>query len=39
MPADDQATTAVLFLVGKGNLTRDFDASYERGRARPTPGR
>jgi outer membrane lipoprotein carrier protein len=33
MPADDQATTAVLFLVGKGNLTRDFDASYEAGGA------
>ena len=31
MPADDQATTAVLFLVGKGNLTRDFDASYDQG--------
>ncbi|HEY7057819.1 MAG TPA: outer membrane lipoprotein chaperone LolA [Vicinamibacterales bacterium] len=31
MPADDQATTAVLFLVGKGNLTRDFTASYEEG--------
>jgi outer membrane lipoprotein carrier protein len=28
MPADDQATTAVLFLAGKGNLTRDFVVSY-----------
>src|SRR5689334_14985624 len=27
MPSDDQATTAVLFLVGKGSLTRDFTAS------------
>jgi outer membrane lipoprotein carrier protein len=31
MPADDQATTAVLFLVGKGNLTRDFAVSYTEG--------
>jgi outer membrane lipoprotein carrier protein len=36
MPADDQATTAVLFLVGKGNLTRDFDASYDQGGAPDT---
>jgi outer membrane lipoprotein carrier protein len=28
MPADDAATTAVLFLAGKGNLTRDFTVSY-----------
>jgi outer membrane lipoprotein carrier protein len=28
VPTDDQATTAVLFLAGKGNLTRDFTASY-----------
>src|ERR1051326_200613 len=28
MPSDDQATTAVLFLAGKGNLTRDFKVSY-----------
>jgi outer membrane lipoprotein carrier protein len=28
MPADDEATTAVLFLSGKGNLTRDFNVSY-----------
>ena len=28
MPADDEATTAVLFLAGKGNLTRDFNVTY-----------
>ncbi|HEY2432933.1 MAG TPA: outer membrane lipoprotein chaperone LolA [Vicinamibacterales bacterium] len=28
MPSDDTATTAVLFLAGKGNLTRDFDVTY-----------
>lgn len=28
VPAEDQATTAVLFLVGKGNLTRDFNVMY-----------
>ena len=28
MPAEDEATTAVLFLAGKGNLTRDFTVSY-----------
>jgi outer membrane lipoprotein carrier protein len=28
MPAGDEATTAVLFLTGKGNLTRDFTVSY-----------
>jgi hypothetical protein len=34
VPQQDQATTAVLFLVGKGNLTRDFTVSYaESGRA------
>lgn len=27
MPARDQATTPVLFLIGRGNLTRDFSAS------------
>jgi outer membrane lipoprotein carrier protein len=31
MPSDDQATTAVLFLVGKGSLTRDFTASTADG--------
>ena len=28
VPSEDQATTAVLFLSGKGNLLRDFDVSY-----------
>jgi outer membrane lipoprotein carrier protein len=28
VPDADQATTAVLFLVGKGSLTRDFTVSY-----------
>jgi outer membrane lipoprotein carrier protein len=28
LPSDDKATTAVLFLAGKGNLTRDFNVSY-----------
>src|SRR5215207_6534027 len=31
VPADDEATTAVLFLAGKGNLTRDFRVSYADG--------
>ena len=31
VPAEDQATTAVLFLVGKGSLTRDFTVSYAGG--------
>lgn len=31
VPSEDQATTAVLFLVGKGNLTRDFNVSYAEG--------
>jgi outer membrane lipoprotein carrier protein len=31
VPETDQATTAVLFLVGKGNLTRDFTVSYVDG--------
>jgi len=32
VPKEDQATTAVLFLVGKGNLARDFAVSFvERG--------
>src|SRR5262249_21719993 len=29
VPATDQATTAVLFLAGKGNLTRDFTVRYD----------
>jgi outer membrane lipoprotein carrier protein len=31
VPDEDQATTAVLFLAGKGNLTRDFTVSYADG--------
>ena len=31
VPEQDQATTAVLFLVGKGNLARDFTVSYGEG--------
>lgn len=31
VPDDDQAATAVLFLAGKGNLTRDFTVSYGEG--------
>src|SRR4051812_17419807 len=27
-PREDEATTAVLFLAGKGNLLRDFDVSF-----------
>jgi len=28
VPPEDQATTAVLFLTGKGRLTRDFEVSF-----------
>lgn len=28
VPKDDEATTAMLFLAGKGNLLRDFNVSY-----------
>lgn len=28
VPAADEATSSILFLAGKGNLTRDFTASY-----------
>ena len=31
VPKEDQATTAVLFLVGKGNLARDFKVSFAEG--------
>src|SRR5262245_32258295 len=31
VPPDREATTAVLFLAGKGNLTRDFNVSYVDG--------
>ena len=33
VPTDDEATTAVLFLAGKGNLTRDFKVKYAEGAA------
>lgn len=36
VPTDDQATTAVLFLSGKGKLTRDFDVSFAEGGAADT---
>ena len=35
MPADDQASTPALFLAGKGNIARDFTASYMDS---PVPG-
>lgn len=31
VPADDRATSAVLFLMGKGNLTRDFAVTHGAG--------
>ena len=31
LPEDDRATSAVLFLMGKGNLTRDFAVSFVQG--------
>ncbi len=37
MPRVDEATTAVLFLVGKGDLARDFDVQYADD-AHPRPG-
>ena len=36
MPTDDHATSAVLFLMGRGNLTRDFKISYGKGGAANT---
>lgn len=36
VPPDDEATTAVLFLAGKGNLTRDFNVSYAESAAADT---
>jgi outer membrane lipoprotein carrier protein len=36
VPKEDQATTAVLFLVGKGNLARDFKVSFTDGGGRDT---
>jgi outer membrane lipoprotein carrier protein len=35
VPKQDEATTAVLFLVGKGNLARDFSVSFID---KPAPG-
>jgi outer membrane lipoprotein carrier protein len=31
LPKEDEATTAVMFLAGKGDVTRDFSASYGTG--------
>ncbi len=31
MPSEDKASTPILFLVGKGNLTTDFTVSYAEG--------
>jgi outer membrane lipoprotein carrier protein len=31
VPADDQATSAVMFLMGKGDVTRDFTVRYAEG--------
>lgn len=36
VPNSDEATTAVLFLVGKGSLTRDFTVSFAEGGAPET---
>jgi outer membrane lipoprotein carrier protein len=30
MPRDEQAPTPALFLTGKGNITRDFNASFDK---------
>jgi len=38
LPSEDQATTAVLFLAGKGNLLRDFTLSYAEDQAGAAPG-
>jgi outer membrane lipoprotein carrier protein len=35
LPAEDEATTAVLFLAGKGRLTRDFSVRYAEGADAP----
>ena len=35
VPPDDRASTAALFLAGRGNLLEDFDASYEDTPASP----
>ena len=36
VPGDDQATSAVLFLMGKGNLPRDFNVTYGPGATEST---
>jgi outer membrane lipoprotein carrier protein len=36
VPPDDEATTAVLFLAGKGNLARDFNVTYTAGGSEDT---
>lgn len=36
VPADDQATSAVLFLMGRGSLTRDFTATHGQGATEST---
>ena len=36
VPSEDQATTAVLFLAGKGDLTRDFTVTFADGAAPDT---
>lgn len=36
VPPDDQATSAVLFLMGKGNLTRDFTVTHGPGATEST---
>jgi outer membrane lipoprotein carrier protein len=38
VPKQDEATTAVLFLVGKGNLTRDFTVTFVPGAPAGTYG-
>ena len=35
VPPDDRASTPALFLAGRGNLSEDFDASYEDAPASP----
>ena len=35
VPDQDQATSAVLFLMGRGDVTRDFDVREEMGRGVP----
>ncbi len=38
VPSEDEATTAVLFLSGKGDLTRDFTVSFTDGASAGTYG-